>query len=65
VTSKSDHNAAGITKLQKADFNRPFLKLFVIVSFPIRETVTNVTLLEVITMKMVIESFKSPSLAGF
>jgi hypothetical protein len=55
VTDKSGHNAAGIRKLQKST---SFFLLFVTVSFYITKTFTE------FVMKMVIESFKSPSLSG-
>jgi hypothetical protein len=66
VTVQSSHNAAAYRKLQKSGFNCRFLKLFVTLMV---KNVTDcdhfVTLIKVVTMKTVMESFKSPSLAGF
>jgi hypothetical protein len=74
VTSKSGQNVAGFRKLQKAGFKRLFFEIFcdgMLLYYKncYNVTVTNVNifvyLLKVVTMKMVIESFKSYSLSGF
>jgi hypothetical protein len=57
VAAKSDHNVAGFRNLQKLLYYRNGQKCNQLGSF--------VTLLKAVTMKMVIESLKNPSLAGF
>jgi hypothetical protein len=57
VTAKSGHNAAGFRKLQK-------LALFVTASFYITKCDSTKAVTIEVTMKTVIESFKSPFLSG-